>query len=91
MDEYTADAFVNRDDPIPLLTVPTTLQSDSPSENESSKRDKLKKNLSASHLKDKLHDKAASKAAGADTSSSLQDRLLNKYDTQRCHEVEEKS
>ncbi|KAI4237075.1 MAG: hypothetical protein LQ352_007962 [Teloschistes flavicans] len=72
MDEYTADAFVNRDEPVPTLTFTST---GSPSPDPESKRSKLKESLSQSKLKEKIQDGAASRS---ETGFSLQDRLLTK-------------
>ena len=74
MDEYTADAFVNRDEPIPVFTVPG---SDSPSSEPKGKRDRLKEALSnkTSKARDKLQDTTS---APKDYGNSLQDRLFTK-------------
>ena len=74
MDEYTADAFVNREEPIPVFPVSG---SDNPSSDPKSKRDRLKESLTVSKdkLKEKLHDTGSgSKEYGY----SLQDRLFAK-------------
>lgn len=75
MDEYTADAFVNREDPIPVLAISG---SDSPSSDPKGKRERLKESLSGSKdkLKEKLHDAAGS--GSKDYGYSLQDRLFAK-------------
>ena len=74
MDEYTADAFVNREEPIPVFPVSG---SDNPSSDPKGKRDRLKETLTGSKdkLKEKLHDTGSgSKEYGY----SLQDRLFAK-------------
>ena len=74
MDEYTADAFVNREEPIPVFSVPG---SHNPSSDPKGKRDRLKESLAGSKdkLKEKLHDTGSgSKEYGY----SLQDRLFAK-------------
>lgn len=78
MDEYTVDAFVNRDGPIPYVSLETT---DELSENggimESDKdgtKHGARKYLSKSNIKEQVH-----KVTGkADTGPSIQDRLLEK-------------
>ena len=72
MDEFTADAFVNREEPVPLIAV--SGQSDlseasSDNEHSGSKRERLKEKLSSSRLREKMHD---------DSGTSLQDRLFSK-------------
>ena len=76
MDEVTTDAFVNRDEPIPVINVSgNDAGAGGASSDTESKRQKLKKSLSGSKLKDKLHD--ATKAS-SDSGQSLQDRLFAK-------------
>lgn len=74
MDENTADAFVNRDEPIPIIVLPG---SDSPSSDPKGKRERLRDSLSGSKdkLKDKLHDVGS---GSKDYGYSLQDRLFAK-------------
>ncbi|KAL9591897.1 MAG: hypothetical protein Q9179_007266, partial [Wetmoreana sp. 5 TL-2023] len=72
MDEYTAEAFVNRDEPVPVLAFSRT---GSPSPDPESKRSRLKESLTPHKLKEKIQDGAASKS---ETGFSLQDRLLTK-------------
>jgi Integral peroxisomal membrane peroxin len=73
MDEYTADAFVNRDEPLPLISVTADDVLDSPSDADvPGKRPRLKETLSASRLKEKAQNNASSKA------ESFQDRLFAK-------------
>lgn len=74
MDEFTADAFVNRDEPIPVLAIPG---SDSQSSEPKGKRDRLKEALSnkTARAKDKLQDSTSS---NKEYGYSLQDRLFTK-------------
>ena len=72
MEESTADAFVNRDEPIPVIDVTA---SDGVSSDAERKRDRLKKTLSSSKLKGKLQDFGANTN---ESGSSLQDRLFTK-------------
>ncbi|KAL8804308.1 MAG: hypothetical protein Q9200_005882 [Gallowayella weberi] len=72
MDEYTADAFVNRDEPVPVLAFSGT---GSPPPDPENKRSRLRESISNSKLKEKLQDGANSRS---DTGFSLQDRLLTK-------------
>lgn len=74
MDEYTADAFVNRDEPIPVIALSGN---DVPSSDPKGKRERLKESLSgsSSRLKEKLYEHGSgSKEYGY----SLQDRLFTK-------------
>jgi len=80
MDEYTADAFVNRDEPVPLISV---RGDDVESEEEkASRRDKIKRSLSPSRLKTKGRELVAAQLEEPDPSTpgklSLQDRLFSK-------------
>ena len=77
MDEFTVDAFVNRDEPIPILVVDADL-SDSLSDRERT-RDRLK--AQGKTIKDSFK-KVQGKAS--DTGSSMQDRLLEKYGYRDC-------
>lgn len=72
MDEFTADTFVNRDEPIPAISV---LGNDGTPSDSESKRERLRKNLSSSKLKEKLQHVGAGKT---DSGSSIQDRLFAK-------------
>lgn len=74
MDEFTADAFVNRDEPVPVIAVQG---SDAPSSDTKGKRERLKDRLSESKekLKDQLHDAGS---GSKDYGYSLQDRLFTK-------------
>ena len=77
MDEFTADAFANRDEPAPTVAVsgnPMTHCASSDGDDHSgSRREKLKEQLSGSKLKEKIHDVRRSESG-----SSLQDRLFSK-------------
>lgn len=74
MDEYTTDAFVNREEPIPVIALSG---SDSPSSDLKGKRERLKESLSGS--KDKLKDRLQDAGSGSkDYGYSLQDRLFAK-------------
>jgi hypothetical protein len=81
MDEFTVDAFVNRDDPIPVIPFDRAgefegdegeMEVDS---NHGARRD-LKSHLSKSNIKDKFR-KATGKSS--ESGASIQDRLLEKY------------
>ena len=74
MDELTADAFVNRDEPIPVIALPGN---ETPSSDPKGKRERLKESLSGvnTRLKDKLQDAGSgSKEYGY----SVQDRFFTK-------------
>ena len=74
MDEFTADAFVNREEPIPVIAV---AGNDAPPSEPKGKRERLNETLkgTSSKLKDKLHEHGpGSKEYG----QSLQDRLFTK-------------
>ncbi len=74
MEEYTADAFANREEPIPVIALSG---SDSPSSDPKGKRERLKESLNSS--KDKLKDKLHETSSGSkDYGYSLQDRLFAK-------------
>lgn len=75
MDEFTAEAFVNRDDSVPLLIVDSadTSDMDSISDRER-KRDKLRKK--SQDLRDNLRKAQNKQSEGG---ISMQDRLLEKY------------
>lgn len=74
MDDYHKDAVVNRDEPIPVVSVTATQDSQDSPDGQKSKRGMIKKALSATGLKDKLENVASNN--GGD-SSSIQDRLFN--------------
>ncbi|KAA6408703.1 MAG: hypothetical protein FRX48_07785 [Lasallia pustulata] len=82
MDEYTADALVNRDEPIPVISVSLdnvpTKENGTPSSDpeHQRRRDRFKRNLSVSNLKDKIHDVAT--GGKSESGASLQDRLFAK-------------
>ncbi|KAL8877662.1 MAG: hypothetical protein Q9192_008624, partial [Flavoplaca navasiana] len=71
MVDNTADAIVNRDEPVPDFAFSGT--TGSPSPDPESKRSRLRESISNSKLKEKLQDGAASRS---ETGFSLQDRLL---------------
>lgn len=74
MDEFAADAFVNRDEPIPVLA---TQSSETSSSDTKGKRERLKESLpsATSKLKDKLQDASSGRK---EYGYSLQDRLFSK-------------
>ena len=81
MDEYTADALVNRDEPIPAISVsrdnvPTRDNGTPSSDPEHQRRRDRFKHLSASNLKDQIHDVAT--GGKSESGASLQDRLFAK-------------
>jgi hypothetical protein len=81
MDEFTVDTFVNRDDPIPVISLDRAGEfSGDEGEMEvgsnDGKRRGLKKHLSKSNIEDKFR-KATGKSSESGT--SIQDRLLEKY------------
>lgn len=77
MDDYDKDAVVNRDDPIPVVSVTAAQdRQDSPDGQKSSKQGIINKALSATGLKDKLENVASNH--GGDP-SSIQDRLFNTW------------
>ncbi|KAK6362442.1 Peroxisome size and maintenance regulator [Exophiala oligosperma] len=80
MDEFTADAFVNRDEPLPLISVPT--DDAETGEERTRKRDKVRRTLSPSRLKAKSHGFLASQLEEHEPATaskpSLQDRLFSK-------------
>ena len=79
MDEYTADAFANRDEPIPLFTV---TGSDVGSASDPEKTSKRK---SASRLRAMAQDLGAEQAQSLQNNgtSSIHDRLFAKYIPER--------
>lgn len=80
MDEFTANAFANRDDPIPVIRFDSTddLNDDAEDANGVSKKEGARERLRRHKLdlKENLK-KAHSKAS--ETSATVQDRLLEKY------------
>ena len=79
MDEYTADAFANRDEPIPLLTVTGSDDGSASEAEKSGKRERLRK--SASRIKAMAQELGAEQAQRTQNSGtpSIQDRLFAKY------------
>ena len=78
MADHNSDSVANRKEPLPVLLAPG---SDVVSSDSESKRERLKKSLSASRLKDKFQHDAdgGSKSDSAPQSQSLQDRLFSKF------------
>jgi hypothetical protein len=78
MDEYTADVFANRDDPLPVVTLSTdtSVQEESSSKLDRSK-EKLKKKLSTAENADGSQDGSDDRQGSHKL--SLQERLLSKY------------
>jgi hypothetical protein len=80
MDEFTVDAFVNRDDPIPVISfdINDDLSDEAESEpattEKERKRDKLLQH--GKNLKDNFRNV---QGKASETGSSMQDRLLEKY------------
>lgn len=71
MDEFTVDALVNRDDPIPVVVLDHDLSEEGEGDGaQDRKRDRLKAHTS--NMKENIRKKTA------DTGSSIQDRLLDK-------------
>ena len=79
MDEYTADAFANRDEPIPLFTVTGSDVGSASDSEKPSKHDRLRK--SASRMRAMAQDLGAEQAQRLQNNgtSSIQDRLFAKY------------
>ena len=78
MDEYTDEAFANRDEAIPIVSFDND-HLEPPSEistpdHKKGKRERLRDH--GSNLKDKL---SAATRRGSDAGPSIQDRLLEKY------------
>ncbi|KAK5099847.1 Peroxisome size and maintenance regulator [Lithohypha guttulata] len=86
MDEYTADAFANREEPLPLLTVTSDDIEESGSDTDAtrdSRRKRLGRRLNASRERVKgkaqeLHATTSSKVVSSPGRASIQDRLFNK-------------
>ena len=81
MDEYTADAFANRDEPVPLLTInPSDVELSASDVESEGRRRRLKKSLSPNRLREKAIDRATAQAEKAeltpDVKLSIQDRLF---------------
>lgn len=77
MEGNTADAVVNRDQSVPVFTIPgvnVPSAASSDDEHAEGKRSRLKKKLSGSKLKEKLNEAGHHFDAGG----SLQDRLFSK-------------
>lgn len=83
MDEYTADAFANREEPVPLLKVtPSDAEASSSEVEQESRRRKWKRPLSPAKLKEKAQDLRDSQREKAEQAAegglSIQDRLFAK-------------
>ena len=81
MDEYTPEAFSNREEPVPLLTVANNDDDSPSSDGASSKRRRLKESLSRSKLGERAHDLTdgkVDKMASPTGKGSIQDRLFSK-------------
>lgn len=81
MDEFTHDAFANRDEPVPLLVVPGSDDDISISDAESiessaSRSSRIRRRVSPSRLKEKAHERQAERIE--EGKLSLQDRLFSK-------------
>ena len=85
MDEYTADAFANRDEPVPLLTVTGSDDGFASEAEKMRKRDKIKK--SAARMKEIAQDLGVEhvQRLQSSSSSSFQDRLFAKYVSPGSH------
>ena len=75
MDEYTTDAFANRDEPIPVINVSGNNGTPGGSSDSESKRSRLKNLLPSPKLKQKIQDATA---GTGESGHSLQDRLFAK-------------
>jgi len=103
MDNFTADTFANRAEPLPLLTVTSDdvdAESSDTDSNSVSRASRLRRRLSASRIQEKaqqLHAVTSEKATSSPTSkASIQDRLFNKLleqviPTEDYNEAEEDS
>ena len=79
MDEYTADAFANRDEPIPLFAVTASDVGSASDSEKTSKRGGFRK--SASRMRAMAQDLGAEQAQRLQNNeiSSIHDRLFAKY------------
>lgn len=83
MDEYTADAFANRDEPVPLLAIhPSDVELSASDVESEGRRQRLKKSLSPHRLREKAIDRATAQAEKAELTPevklSIQDRLFSR-------------
>ena len=81
MDEFTADAFANRDEPIPLVVASYDDVEDSDSEVESSlsRRQRLKRSLSPAGLRERAKDFQDERLQSTTGEKmSIQDRLFTR-------------
>jgi hypothetical protein len=76
MDEYTADSFVNRDEPIPIITFDQHdyVSGDDDSNGEEGRRNRIKS--TSRKLKEMVQQ---SKGKASEGRRSMQDRLMEKY------------
>lgn len=77
MDEFTADAFVNRDDPIPVISFEAREYFSDDGDDASDvdhKRDRIRR-----RGKDVKENTKKGHQRASETGSSMQDRLLEKY------------
>ncbi|KIV83971.1 hypothetical protein PV11_05951 [Exophiala sideris] len=81
MDEFTADTFANREEPIPFVAVPQN-EAETSSPDSESRRTRMKRYLSATHIRNKAQDIVASQLdenrARSGSTMSLQDRVFSK-------------
>lgn len=85
MESQGADALVNRDDPIPVVSVtspPDGTSSPARSERPHGKRETLKQSTPAVKLKEKLEELDSHRSGSP---GSIQDRLLNVYVENQRH------
>lgn len=79
MESQSADTLVNRDEPIPVVSVtshPDDTPSPARSERPHSKREALKQSAPAAKLREKLEELGPNRSGSP---SGVQDRLLNMY------------
>lgn len=83
MDEYTAETFANRDEPVPLITVSQSDVDASSSEASVPAQSTGFRSALSSRLKSKGQDFVAAQVekhgSSSGTTSSLQDKLFSKY------------
>lgn len=80
MDEFTVDAFANRDEPIPVISIPAndgTAEHEPSSSSSAAAREKLKSKLPTKKDKDGAHENDDDGQNGS-SRLSLQDRLFAK-------------
>jgi len=92
MDDQYGETMTNADDPIPVVSVtrPTDENAAPPppssakDEQSERRRDAVKRNLSASKLKEKLEEFKGQKS---ESSNSLQDKMVNMYAVVQQHKL----